>query len=163
LDKRAVTSTHKNSIKTDVELLRWLDDHLHDKHLDEIDVNTVQRIQQAKRDTGVKNGTVNRVMSLLRAVLNKAEKEWQWLDKSPYVRMLPTAEKRIRWLSHAEANRLFTQLPPHLEAMAKFSLSTGLREANVVDLEWSQVDMQRRCAYTPRTGEGEKSNRGAAE
>ncbi|MGZ3895070.1 MAG: phage integrase [Bacteroidia bacterium] len=63
---------HKNSIKTDIELLRWLDDHLRDKYLDEIDVNMVQHIQNAKQETGVKNGTVNRVMALLRAVLNKA-------------------------------------------------------------------------------------------
>jgi len=138
---------HKNSIKTDVELLRWLDGYLHDKYIDEIDVHLVQRVQQAKRDTGVKNGTVNRVMALLRALLNKAEKEWQWLDKSPYVRMLPTAEKRIRWLTQNEAAKLIKELPPHLEAMVKFSLATGLREANVVGLEWSQIDMQRKCAW----------------
>ncbi len=139
--------SHKNSIKTDIELLRWLNNYLGDKCLDEIDVNMIQRIQAAKKETGVKNGTVNRVMALLRAVLNKAAKEWQWLDKAPYVRMLPSAEKRVRWLTQAEANRLFIELPPHLEAMARFSLATGLREANVVGLEWSQIDTQRRCAW----------------
>jgi integrase len=138
---------HKNSIKTDIELLRWLDDHLHDKYLDEIDVIRVQLIQNAKLETGVKNGTVNRVMALLRAVLNKAAQEWQWLDKSPYVRMLPTAEKRIRWLTQEEAAKLLRELPSHLEAMVRFSLATGLRESNVTGLEWSQIDMQRRCAW----------------
>ncbi|TAN70495.1 MAG: site-specific integrase [Methylobacter sp.] len=135
----AKEQSHKNSIKTDVEPLRWLDDHLHDKYLDEIDVNIVQRVQDATRVTGVKNGTVNRVMALLR--------EWQWLDKSPYVRMLPTAEKRICWLTQGEAEKLLKELPSHLETMARFSLATGLREANVVGLEWSQIDMQRRCAW----------------
>lgn len=101
----------------------------------------------AKTATGVKNGTVNRVMALLRAILNKAEKEWQWLDKSPYVRMLPTAEKRIRWLTHIEADRLLKELPAHLEAMARFALATGLRESNVTGLLWEQLDMQRRCAW----------------
>jgi integrase len=139
--------SHKNSIKSDIELLRWLDNHLRDKYIDEIDVNIVQKIRQAKIATGVKNGTVNRVMALLRAILNKAEKEWQWLDKSPYVRMLPTAEKRIRWLTHIEADRLLKELPVHLEAMARFALATGLRESNVTGLLWEQLDMQRRCAW----------------
>lgn len=138
---------HKNSIKTDIELLRWLDGHLNDKYLDEINIDTVRAIQKAKLDTGAKNGTVNRVMALLRAVLNKAEKEWQWIDKVPYVKMLPITKTRIRWLTHDEAARLLHELPPHLEAMVSFSLATGLREANVVGLEWSQIDMQRRCAW----------------
>ena len=138
---------HKSSIKTDIELLRWLDNYLNDKYIDEISIDIVQVIQQAKLETGVKNGTVNRVMALLRAVLNKAVKEWQWLDKAPYVRMLPNAEKRIRWLTQIEANKLLNELPQHLEAMARLALATGLRESNITGLLWEQIDMQRKCAW----------------
>ena len=138
---------HKNSIKTDIELLRWLDQHLRDKYIDQITVDIINNIQQEKLDTGVKNGTVNRVMALLRSVLNKAEKEWQWIDKAPYVRMLPNSPKRIKWLTHAQADRLFKELPEHLEAMCRFALATGLRESNVVNLKWSEIDMQRKCCW----------------
>src|SRR5260370_432683 len=31
--------------------------------------------------------------------------------------------------------------------MARFSLETGLRQANVTGLQWSQVDLARRCAW----------------
>ena len=31
--------------------------------------------------------------------------------------------------------------------MAEFSLLTGLRESNVVNLGWNQLDMQRKCAW----------------
>ena len=31
--------------------------------------------------------------------------------------------------------------------MARFSLSTGLREANVTGLQWNQVDLQRKVAW----------------
>jgi integrase len=34
-----------------------------------------------------------------------------------------------------------------LKAMARFTLATGLRESNVTGLQWSQLDMQRRCAW----------------
>jgi len=38
-------------------------------------------------------------------------------------------------------------LPTHLAAMARFTLATGLRESNVLQLEWQQVDMQRHVAW----------------
>jgi len=31
--------------------------------------------------------------------------------------------------------------------MTRFALATGLREANITGLEWSQVDLQRRIAW----------------
>jgi len=61
--------------------------------------------------------------------------------------MLQNTEKRIRWLTHTEASRLLKELPPHLEAMARFTLATGLRESNVTGLMWDQLDMQRCCAW----------------
>jgi len=42
---------------------------------------------------------------------------------------------------------LINELPVHLKDMVRFSLATGLRESNVTHLQWSQVDMQRRCAW----------------
>ena len=39
------------------------------------------------------------------------------------------------------------ELSVHLAAMARFSLATGLREANVTGLEWNQVDMDRRVCW----------------
>ena len=140
-------SQHKKSLKTDIELLRWLDPFVKSLYLDEISVETIRTIRQAKLDAGAKNGTVNRVMSLMRAILNKAEREWLWLDKSPYIKMMPNPSRRVRWLTQTEANTLLEELPEHLEAMARFSLATGLRESNVVHLQWTEIDMQRRCAW----------------
>jgi integrase len=61
--------------------------------------------------------------------------------------MLPEQSTRIRWLTHEESVRLINELPEHLKAMARFTLATGLRESNVTGLQWSQLDMQRRCAW----------------
>ena len=61
--------------------------------------------------------------------------------------MLPKPKRRIRWLTHEEAERLIRELPEHLAEMARFSLATGLRKANVTGLEWSQVNLQRRIAW----------------
>jgi integrase len=115
--------------------------------LNDISKSVVDNLIREKQKGGVSNATVNRMLAVLRAILNRAIKEWEWLEKSPHIRLLPEPLARIRWLSHNEASRLLSELPEHLGAMARFTLATGLRESNVTGLEWSQVDMQRRCAW----------------
>ena len=87
------------------------------------------------------------MLAVLRSILNRAIKEWGWLDSAPFIKSLPEPKIRIRWLTQVEATKLLNELPAHLKAMAKFTLATGLRESNVVKLEWSQVDMQRSCCW----------------
>ena len=95
----------------------------------------------------VKNSSVNRVMEVVRVILRRAVNEWEWLDRFPRIRMLPEPTRRIRWITHEEANRLIRFLPGHLAVMTRFSLETGLRRANVTGLLWSQVDLARRTAW----------------
>ena len=70
-------------------------------------------------------------MEVVRAILRKAANEWEWIDKAPKFRMLPEPKRRIRWITRDEADRLLSELPKHLKAMAEFSLETGLRKSNV--------------------------------
>jgi integrase len=60
--------------------------------------------------------------------------------------MLKEPTGHIRFLTREEAGRLLAQLPVHLADMAAFSLATGLRAANVIGLEWSQIDEERKLA-----------------
>ncbi|MDP1688895.1 MAG: site-specific integrase [bacterium] len=138
---------HKKSIETDKVRLRWLDMHLNSTCLDEITKTRVDAIKSAKQNEGVSNATVNRTLALLRSILNRAKQDWEWLDSTPTVRLFPENTTRVRWLSHEESDRLIDELPEHLKAMVRFTLSTGLRESNVTGLQWSQIDMQRRCAW----------------
>ncbi|WJW74732.1 tyrosine-type recombinase/integrase [Thiohalobacter sp. IOR34] len=127
--------------------LRWVHTHLYDLYLDTIDRDLIDRITRMRLQEGVSNATVNRMLEVVRAILRRAANDWQWIDRVPAVRMLPEPKRRIRWLTREEADRLLQELPEHLEAMARFSLATGLRERNVTRLEWSQVDLSRRMAW----------------
>jgi integrase len=95
----------------------------------------------------VKNSSVNRVNEVVRAVLRKACNEWEWIDRVPRIRMLPEPNRRVRWITHEEADRLIAVLPKHLVPVVKFSLETGLRRSNVTGLQWSQIDLTRRTAW----------------
>ena len=87
------------------------------------------------------------MLAVIRGILNTARKEWGWIDTVPAIRLLPEPKQRIRWLTPDEADRLIAELPAHLTAMVRFSLATGLREMNVVTLEWNQVDLEQRRAW----------------
>jgi len=76
-----------------------------------------------------------------------AQQKWEWIDEVVKVRSLPEPKIRIRFLEPQEATKLINELPPHLEAMVRFSLATGLRKSNVTNLMWSQVNLQDRCAW----------------
>lgn len=140
-------SQDKKTIDDDLAHIRWVDPFIGHLYLDEVTRDRLDEIMDAKLKTGVKPTTVNRMLEVIRAILNRAAREWEWLDKAPYVRMLKEPKRRIRWLRPDEVQRLLTCLPPHLAAMVRFSLATGLRESNVTGLEWSQVDLERRVAW----------------
>lgn len=139
--------SHKATLGTDVTHLRWMDKFLKDKYLNAIDRDLIDRITEAKRDEGVSNATVNRVLEVLRAILRKAVNEWEWIERAPHIRMLKEPTRRIRYLNHNEAERLIAVLPAHMADMVAFTLATGLRRANVTGMEWSQVDLTRRVAW----------------
>ncbi|EEZ9868635.1 site-specific integrase, partial [Escherichia coli O10] len=65
--------------------------------------------------------------------------------------------KRVRWLEKEEAKRLIDECPEPLKSVVKFALATGLRKSNIINLEWQQIDMQRRVAWV--NPEESKSNR----
>ena len=139
-------SSHKRSLETDRYHLAWLDKYLRNVKLIDIDRDLIESIAKIKEKTKVSLTTVNRMLELIRAILNRAKKEWGWLKNTPSIRFRKIENKRIRWLTKKEANRLLKELPPHLEAMAAFTLATGLRESNVTRLQWKQVDLNKKHA-----------------
>ncbi len=127
--------------------LRWLHPFLFDRYLDEIDRALIDEITQVRLERGSSPATTNRLLATVRCILRCAERDWEWLDKAPHVRLLPEPKKRVRWLTPQEADRLLDALPEYLAEMVRFTLATGLRERNVTDLQWSQVDLVRQCAW----------------
>lgn len=90
---------------------------------------------------------VGRYLALVRAVLKRAAGPWQWIEKAPTVSLYAEAKRRVRWLNKEEATRLLDALPTHQKQLTRFALATGLRQANVLGLKWSDVDMDRRTAW----------------
>jgi integrase len=135
---------HKRSIYEDIRQFEWLQHYLSHLRLEDINKDKIEELASIKEKNGVKPSTVNRMLALIRAVLNKSHRDWEWIDRVPYIRMRKEDNCRTRWLTQEEANRLLKELPPHLRVMAKFTLATGLRASNVSNLKWQNVDIFRR-------------------
>lgn len=135
---------HKRSICNDIIHFEWLEPYFYKYSLNEITKDIIEDTAKIREGEGVKPASVNRLLALIRAVLNRACKQWEWIDKVPVIRMRKEDNARIIWLTREQASKLLATLPPHLKAMARFSLATGLRQGNVKNLRWEQIDMATR-------------------
>lgn len=79
---------HETTHEEDKRKPRWLDRHLADRELESIDRTLIDAIAQAKRAEGCSNATVNRALALLRAMLRRCARDWDWLSHTPSVRLL---------------------------------------------------------------------------
>jgi integrase len=130
----------------DKQKLAWLHPFLGALTLDEITLDVLDRIKAAKLAEASK-ATVNRYLALIRSILRRARDEWEWVEKVPKVKLFKETAGRERALTHDEAQRLLDELPEHQRNVVLFALMTGLRQSNVLHLEWSQVDMNLRHAW----------------
>lgn len=139
-------SKHKATWDKDKMVLHWFGQQIGQTKLRDITADMIAEAMQLKADE-VKPATINRYLQVIRAVLRKAEREWNWLDKAPYIRLRKLDTKRVRYITREQAITLLNELPEHQRIITEFALLTGLRQRNVLDLQWSQVDLSNAIAW----------------
>lgn len=118
---------------------------------------TRESIDKALRSFCNTASTYTRYRNRIHAILQLAVDE----GKLTTVPKLATWESKrkapVRWLTQDEWRKFWTELPDHGKRICAFALATGLRRSNVLDLEWSAVDLERRVAWV--YAHGTKANR----
>jgi integrase len=130
----------------DKSKLIWLDTFLGKLMIDEIDLDCIDKVRTAKLKE-VSKPTVNRYLALIRSILIRARDEWEWIEKVPKIRLYKETNDRERALTNVEAKLLLNELPEHQRETVLFALATGLRQSNVVKLEWLRVNFELRHAW----------------
>lgn len=150
--QEAVTSwikakQHKRSLDDDLRKLEWLAGHFNDEPLTAIDS---ERIEETLDHLDVSNATRNRYAAVIRGVLKRAHR-LNWIQAVPAIDKREEAATTPRYLTQEQAAALLAKLDTprrrHLYDMVRFSLATGMREANVTGLRWSRVNLDGRYAY----------------
>lgn len=122
---------------------------LYSKRMDEISSWVIDKWQKAELDKGNQPATVNRALSALMAVLNKAV-ERKVIDENPLAgrKAIKTDKKGvIRWLSEDEEKRLYKAISKrtgHLPVIITLLLNTGARPKEIFTLRWENVDLENR-------------------
>jgi len=130
----------------------------------------VEQFKKKRKDTPTRSGkprsdvAVNRELETLRHILNKAV-EWGMMTENPFNRfktaiLFAEDENRIRYLTEDEIKKLFAVLGEekpkdkkkpeekikpyqYLENIVKTALLTGLRRGDILNLKWSDVDLDK--------------------
>lgn len=155
---------HKATHREDIAKLKWLHPYLGHLTLNDITRDVLDDIAREKRKpytieskTGKTRivtpqpASVNRYLALIRSILIRARDEWEWIEKVPKVTLFKEPEGRERAITPEQAKRLLEELPEHQRDYVLFALLTGLRQSNVLGLEWSCVNLEQRHAWVQGT------------
>ncbi len=111
---------------------------------------------------GARSHTINFEIGTLRTILNLAIK-WGYITDNPtrqVTRLKVNDSKPPRFLTQDECRILLEACPPNLYPIYFTFLQTGMRKAELENLEWSDVDLrrckiriQKKANWQPKTGE----------
>lgn len=105
-------------------------------------------IDQALRKFCTTPSTYTRYRNTIAAILAlAAERKWMRDPPTLHVWKAKKKSRTYQWLTREQWTALRAELPPHQQAMATFAIETGLRQANVLRLRWSQVDLDRKLVW----------------
>lgn len=102
---------------------------------------------QHRLSLGVKNATVNRELAMLSKAFNLAVKKWLWCKSNPVssIGRLPENNTIVRWLTDDEQDRLLKSSELYLNGQLKeiitVAVYTGMRESEILNLKWKDVDL----------------------
>ena len=104
----------------------------------------------------VKPATINRELAMLSKAFSLAFKEWEWVKENPVSRVTKEREnnRRDRWLTGDEEKRLLENSPQWLRDLIVFALHTGLRQDELLSLQWSRVDLFRKTIIIQESKNG---------
>jgi len=136
---------HKRSWKRDQQMYATLSAFFGEVHLEGITPARIERFQQ-HRIREVCPATVNRELALLKHMLNLAER-WGLRQGPNPVRMVKFLREdnlQFQTLSEEDEKALLTRCPAYLQDMVVFALNTGLRCGDIFNLQWKEVDLEKR-------------------
>ena len=123
------------------QLLEIGKSHFAHKNICDIGVADVSDYKK-QRSASISESSVNRELTLLRAVINKAVNEWGYnAPRLPWKKLFfHEPEPSDFYLKRQDAETLMEHAHPSLREMIVFSLMTGVRYANCFNLKWEQID-----------------------
>jgi integrase len=86
--------------------------------------------------------TINKELQLVRHAFNLAMREWEWCRENPMhrVSMEQVRNEVDRWLTPRKKNGSWPRRLPGCREIMVFALNTGMRQGEILNLQWQDVD-----------------------
>jgi len=141
----------------DTANIKSLKRYLSGKYLHEITLLDIERFKADRLKEGVTPATVNRALTSLKSLYNRAI-EWGKITENPAqkVRLFRENNQRVRFLEEEEITQLVDVCPEHLRPIVIIALNTGIRKAKILGLKWRDIDIKRNIIHLYNTKNEER-------
>lgn len=133
------------------------------KHLGEMNIADIKPLDVIKARGLIKgsDATKNIYMAALRHLFTIAVKEFCILNDNPLLKIsnLKASRERVRYLTSSEFENLLIACKesanPYLYLVVLLALGTGARKMEIMNLSWSNVDIDKQLIYLDSTKNGD--------
>jgi integrase len=108
----------------------------------EISTERIEAFKTRQIATGVSNKTINNRLAILRKCLNCAN-EWHGTPM-PKIKLLKCPPPKTDYLTPGKCDLLLEHSDGELRAMIFLALRTGMRQGEILGLQWESIDWQNR-------------------
>jgi len=151
----------KKSASREISRLKCLDKFFGEVTLARINSEMVARFRDERLSLNLSGATVIKDLNTLSHIIDTAIKEWGlYISQNPVknIRKPRVNNSRSRRLSYEEEIILLTQCRKHslmMESVVIFAIETAMRLGEIINLNWSDIDIERKIATLHMTKNGE--------
>lgn len=119
-------------------------------------LGSVNATPKLKNPRKISHSTVNREMSWLRGLFNRAI-DWGKVEHNPLkkVKFFKENNQRVRYLEKEDITKLLTHCDDRLRAVVIVAINTGMRKAEIQNLKWGDVNFSQDIIRVPFSKNGE--------
>ncbi len=161
---RKVTPRKKSADRELTRINRWKQHKLAKKILNKVTGADLARFRDEGRAAGLSDATIRLDLMLISALYTVARKDWGMPTlRNPVAEMtLPSpSKKRERRVSPAEISTLLESAPKampkskNIKELIELAIETGMRQSELLNLEWQDVFIQDRYVHLDETKSGD--------
>jgi len=129
-----------------------------DMVLNKICTFDIERYKKARKEANAKPGTINRELSVISHLVNKAI-DWKWLDHKPCnIKRFKEDSGRIVYLTTEQISNVLEAAKvdqcPYIYPFIVIGLGTSMRRMEILSIQIKNIDLNRRVIYIPHAKAG---------
>lgn len=118
----------------------------------------IERYKKQRQTVNAKPGTINRELSVISHLINKAI-DWKWLDHKPCnIKRFKEDSGRIVYLTTEQIAKVLEEAKadqcPYIYPFIVIGLGTSMRRMEILSIQLKDIDLNKRVIYIPKAKAG---------